>query len=156
VLQLGGNDCASLAGAVRKSKAYGYDAFNLNCGCPSEKVTDLLANGGKLRVAQIVPRSVGWSLNTLRTSTFIYHDGFHFTSLSRGCSVCRPLFSSISIAPFDPCRCSASLLWQVAGSGCFGAALMRDPKHVGDLCSAVSVPRKTQDEGGRGLKWKQW
>ena len=37
-LQLGGSDPADLAKSVRIASAYGYDEFNLNCGCPSERV----------------------------------------------------------------------------------------------------------------------
>src|SRR3546814_9640809 len=38
VLQLGGSDPADLAEAVRIGEGYGYDGFNLNCGCPSDRV----------------------------------------------------------------------------------------------------------------------
>ncbi|MGN1149475.1 MAG: tRNA dihydrouridine(20/20a) synthase DusA, partial [Sutterella sp.] len=37
-LQLGGSDPSDLAKSVRIASAYGYDEFNLNCGCPSERV----------------------------------------------------------------------------------------------------------------------
>ena len=37
-LQLGGSDPSDLAESVRIASAYGYDEFNLNCGCPSERV----------------------------------------------------------------------------------------------------------------------
>lgn len=37
-LQLGGSDPAELAEAVRIAGAYGYDEFNLNVGCPSDRV----------------------------------------------------------------------------------------------------------------------
>lgn len=37
-LQLGGSDPAELAEAVRIADAYGYDEFNLNVGCPSDRV----------------------------------------------------------------------------------------------------------------------
>ena len=37
-LQLGGSDPADLAKSVWIASAYGYDEFNLNCGCPSERV----------------------------------------------------------------------------------------------------------------------
>ncbi len=40
VLQLGGSDTATLARAAKIGQAYGYDAINLNCGCPSERVQD--------------------------------------------------------------------------------------------------------------------
>ncbi|CAM9644416.1 unnamed protein product, partial [Choristocarpus tenellus] len=62
VLQIGGSSPDDVREACRKARPYGYDAFNLNCGCPSEKV---------------------------------------------------------------------------AGKGCFGAALMREPGLVSDLCNAM-------------------
>ena len=62
VLQLGGADAAMLKEASRLALPYGYDAVNLNCGCPSERVS---------------------------------------------------------------------------GSGCFGAALMREPQLVAELCMAM-------------------
>ena len=38
VLQLGGSDPAKLANAARIGAGYGYDAINLNVGCPSDRV----------------------------------------------------------------------------------------------------------------------
>lgn len=38
VLQLGGSDPAALAECARIGEGYGYDAINLNCGCPSDRV----------------------------------------------------------------------------------------------------------------------
>ncbi|MEZ7813160.1 MAG: tRNA-dihydrouridine synthase A [Paracoccaceae bacterium] len=38
VLQLGGSDPPLLAKAVQMALPYGYDGFNLNVGCPSERV----------------------------------------------------------------------------------------------------------------------
>ncbi len=38
VLQLGGSDPGELAAAVRAAQPWGYDAVNLNCGCPSDRV----------------------------------------------------------------------------------------------------------------------
>ncbi len=38
VLQLGGSDPAKLAEAARIGADRGYDAINLNCGCPSDRV----------------------------------------------------------------------------------------------------------------------
>lgn len=37
-LQLGGSDPEDLAKSVRIASAWGYDEYNLNCGCPSERV----------------------------------------------------------------------------------------------------------------------
>lgn len=38
VLQLGGSDPTQLAEAARIGENFGYDAINLNCGCPSDRV----------------------------------------------------------------------------------------------------------------------
>lgn len=38
ILQLGGSDPAKLADAARIGTDRGYDAINLNCGCPSDRV----------------------------------------------------------------------------------------------------------------------
>jgi tRNA-dihydrouridine synthase A len=38
VLQLGGSDPAELAAAARVGADFGYDAIDLNCGCPSDRV----------------------------------------------------------------------------------------------------------------------
>ena len=37
-LQLGGSDPEALARSVEAAEPYGYDEYNLNCGCPSERV----------------------------------------------------------------------------------------------------------------------
>lgn len=37
-LQLGGSDPEDLAKSVRIASDFGYDEYNLNCGCPSERV----------------------------------------------------------------------------------------------------------------------
>ncbi|QDZ18882.1 tRNA-dihydrouridine synthase [Chloropicon primus] len=39
VLQLGGNKASELEAAVNLAVAYGYDEINLNCGCPSPRVS---------------------------------------------------------------------------------------------------------------------
>ena len=36
MLQLGGDDPAQLAAAVRHAAPYGYSEVNLNCGCPAQ------------------------------------------------------------------------------------------------------------------------
>ncbi|MEZ5824464.1 MAG: tRNA dihydrouridine(20/20a) synthase DusA [Geminicoccaceae bacterium] len=38
VLQLGGSDPGELAEAVRQARPFGFDAINLNVGCPSDRV----------------------------------------------------------------------------------------------------------------------
>ena len=39
-LQVAGDDPDALARAVRKAEAWPYDEYNLNCGCPSDRVQD--------------------------------------------------------------------------------------------------------------------
>lgn len=54
-LQLGGDDPEELARAVRIAEAYGYDEYNLNVGCPSDRVQNahfgacLMADPGRVR-----------------------------------------------------------------------------------------------------------
>ncbi|KAI5190817.1 tRNA-dihydrouridine synthase A [Nematocida minor] len=38
ILQVGGSNPAQIAQAVKRALALGYDKFNLNCGCPSDRV----------------------------------------------------------------------------------------------------------------------
>jgi tRNA-dihydrouridine synthase A len=38
VLQLGGSEPEKLAKAIQIAEPYGYDEYNLNCGCPSDRV----------------------------------------------------------------------------------------------------------------------
>jgi len=38
VLQLGGSEPEEMAEAVRAAEPWGYDGYNLNCGCPSDRV----------------------------------------------------------------------------------------------------------------------
>jgi len=37
-LQIAGDETSAVAQAVKKAEAYPYDEYNLNCGCPSDKV----------------------------------------------------------------------------------------------------------------------
>ncbi len=54
-LQLGGDDPRELASALRIAEAYGYDEYNLNVGCPSDRVQNgsfgacLMARPGRVR-----------------------------------------------------------------------------------------------------------
>ncbi|CAM9400376.1 unnamed protein product, partial [Phaeothamnion confervicola] len=38
VLQIGGSDVEAVRESCRIARPFGYDGFNLNCGCPSDKV----------------------------------------------------------------------------------------------------------------------
>lgn len=46
--QIGGSDTTDVREACRFARPYGYDAINLNCGCPSEKVAGKGAFGAAL------------------------------------------------------------------------------------------------------------
>ncbi len=54
-LQLGGDDPQELAAAIRIAEGYGYDEYNLNVGCPSDRVQNanfgacLMADPGRVR-----------------------------------------------------------------------------------------------------------
>ncbi|CBJ49172.1 FAD binding / catalytic/ tRNA dihydrouridine synthase [Ectocarpus siliculosus] len=48
VLQIGGSDTTDVREACRLARPYKYDAINLNCGCPSEKVAGKGAFGAAL------------------------------------------------------------------------------------------------------------
>lgn len=46
--QIGGSDTTDVREACRLARPYKYDAINLNCGCPSEKVAGKGAFGAAL------------------------------------------------------------------------------------------------------------
>ena len=46
--QIGGSDTTIVREACRLARPYNYDAINLNCGCPSEKVAGKGAFGAAL------------------------------------------------------------------------------------------------------------
>jgi len=39
-LQIAGDDAGAVSQAIRKAEAWPYDEYNLNCGCPSDKVQE--------------------------------------------------------------------------------------------------------------------
>ena len=57
-LQLGGGDPDELARSVEIASAYGYDEFNLNCGCPSERVQKGAFGASLMLDAPLVARCV--------------------------------------------------------------------------------------------------
>lgn len=59
VLQLGGSDPAKLAQAADIGARWGYDAINLNCGCPSDRVQSGTFGACLMRDANHVARLVG-------------------------------------------------------------------------------------------------
>lgn len=48
ILQIGGSDTTYVREACRLARPYKYDAINLNCGCPSDKVAGKGAFGAAL------------------------------------------------------------------------------------------------------------
>lgn len=48
LMQIGGSDTTYVKEACRLARPYNYDAINLNCGCPSEKVAGKGAFGAAL------------------------------------------------------------------------------------------------------------
>ncbi len=57
-LQLGGSDPRELAEAARIASHYGYDEFNLNCGCPSDRVQNGRFGACLMREPELVGRCV--------------------------------------------------------------------------------------------------
>ncbi|WHA39831.1 tRNA dihydrouridine(20/20a) synthase DusA [Agrobacterium larrymoorei] len=57
-LQLGGSDPAKLAEAVRIAADYGYDEFNINVGCPSDRVQSGTFGACLMREPETVAASV--------------------------------------------------------------------------------------------------
>ena len=64
-LQLGGDNPAELAEAVRIAESYGYDEYNLNVGCPSDRVQN--ARFGACLMA--VPQHVRTLVEAMRSAT---------------------------------------------------------------------------------------
>jgi tRNA-dihydrouridine synthase A len=54
VLQLGGSEPTALAKAVKIAESYGYVEFNLNCGCPSDRVQSGSFGACLMREPQLV------------------------------------------------------------------------------------------------------
>lgn len=57
-LQLGGNDPAALAECARLAEAWGYDEVNLNCGCPSDRVSSGSFGACLMASPDVVARAV--------------------------------------------------------------------------------------------------
>lgn len=64
-LQLGGADPAALAKAVEIAEPFGYDEYNLNCGCPSERVQ----KGSFGAALMLEPKLVAECLAAMRSAT---------------------------------------------------------------------------------------
>ncbi|WP_428194359.1 tRNA dihydrouridine(20/20a) synthase DusA [Deinococcus saxicola] len=57
-LQLGGSDAAALAECARIATGYGYDEINLNCGCPSDRVSSGSFGACLMASPDVVARAV--------------------------------------------------------------------------------------------------
>lgn len=57
-LQLGGSDAAALAECTRIATDYGYDEVNLNCGCPSDRVSSGHFGACLMGTPDVVARAV--------------------------------------------------------------------------------------------------
>lgn len=57
-LQLGGNDAAALAECARIAQDWGYDEVNLNCGCPSDRVSSGSFGACLMGTPDVVARAV--------------------------------------------------------------------------------------------------
>ncbi len=57
-LQLGGSDAAALAECARIAADYGYDEVNLNCGCPSDRVSSGSFGACLMASPDVVARAV--------------------------------------------------------------------------------------------------
>jgi tRNA-dihydrouridine synthase A len=64
VLQLGGNGPSDLAAAVKLANVYGYDEINLNCGCPSPRVSGKGCFGAALMKEPPTVRNIVNSMET--------------------------------------------------------------------------------------------
>ena len=64
-LQLGGNSPEDLANCVKISNQWGYDEFNINCGCPSERVQ----NGNFGATLMLEPSLVGDCVKAMSSET---------------------------------------------------------------------------------------
>lgn len=59
-VQLGGNDPGGLADAAEMCEQWSFDEINLNCGCPSNKVSDRCF-GARLMLVRISLLSFAYS-----------------------------------------------------------------------------------------------
>src|SRR4051812_6216583 len=59
VLQLGGSDRAELARCARYGADWGYQAINLNCGCPSDRVQSGRFGASLMAEPDLVAAAVG-------------------------------------------------------------------------------------------------
>eukprot|EP00252_Welwitschia_mirabilis_P006227 TRINITY_DN17031_c0_g1_i4.p1 TRINITY_DN17031_c0_g1~~TRINITY_DN17031_c0_g1_i4.p1 ORF type:complete len:259 (+),score=39.87 TRINITY_DN17031_c0_g1_i4:138-914(+) len=65
VLQIGGSNLSNLAKATELANHYGYDEINLNCGCPSERVSGHGCFGAQL---MLNPKLVGEAMAVISSN----------------------------------------------------------------------------------------
>ena len=65
ILQLGGSEPDKLAESVKIAEPYGYDEYNLNCGCPSDRVQ----SGAFGACLMAEPVLVGQSIKAMQSAT---------------------------------------------------------------------------------------
>ena len=97
-LQLGGSDAPALAECARLAQDWGYDEVNLNCGCPSERVSsgsfgaclmgtpDVVAQAVEaMRGATSLPVTVKHRIGIDDLDSYEHLTGFVRTVASAGC-----------------------------------------------------------------------
>ncbi|WP_414657709.1 tRNA dihydrouridine(20/20a) synthase DusA [Deinococcus sp. VB343] len=72
-LQLGGNDAAALAECARLAEDWGYDEVNLNCGCPSDRVSSGSFGACLMGTPDVVARAVEAMRGATRLPVTVKH-----------------------------------------------------------------------------------
>lgn len=72
-LQLGGSDPAALAECTRMAEDYGYDEINLNCGCPSDRVSSGSFGACLMGTPDVVARAVEAMRGVTRLPVTVKH-----------------------------------------------------------------------------------
>ena len=98
-LQLGGSDPADLAHCAQLGAQWGFDAINLNCGCPSERVQrgafgaclmaepHLVADGVKAMLDVVsIPVTVKHRIGIDKTESYAFVRDFVGTVAAAGCN----------------------------------------------------------------------
>ncbi|MGF1626647.1 MAG: tRNA dihydrouridine(20/20a) synthase DusA [Alphaproteobacteria bacterium] len=73
VLQLGGSDPAALAESARIGAGYGYDAINLNVGCPSDRVQSGAFGACLMQSPDLVARCVAAMVEAVDVPVTVKH-----------------------------------------------------------------------------------
>ncbi|AXG98797.1 tRNA dihydrouridine(20/20a) synthase DusA [Deinococcus wulumuqiensis] len=72
-LQLGGSDAAALAECSRLAEDWGYDEVNLNCGCPSDRVSSGSFGACLMGTPDVVARAVEAMRGATRLPVTVKH-----------------------------------------------------------------------------------